>query len=186
MRTEVTNAQYARCVAAQACTPPSNQRWNNTQFSLQPVTDVDWQQANDYAVWVGGRLPTEAEWGNACRGTDKRIYPWGDDAPTAERLNYYGSGLSTWTNVGSYPPGANGLFDMAGNVFEWTADWYSSDYYLKSPTENPPGESKGDSRTLRGGAFNNIDYFVRCAIRFANFPDYAIFNVGFRVVSSGF
>ncbi len=186
MRTEVTNIQYARCVAAHVCTPPNNQRWNNPQFSLHPVTDVDWQQANDYAVWVGGRLPTEAEWEKACRGTDKRIYPWGDQEPSAEKLNYYDSGLATWTNVGSYPAGANGLFDMAGNVWEWTEDWYNSEYYLKSPFDNPKGPSKGDYRTLRGGSFDLYENVVRCADRFDISPYYRNYNVGFRVVSPGF
>ncbi len=186
MRTEVTNVQYARCVTAQACTPPANQRWHNTQFSLHPVTDVDWKQANDYAAWAGGRLPTEAEWEKACRGTDKRIYPWGDQEPSAEKLNYYDSGLATWTNVGSYPVGANGLFDMAGNVWEWTADWYSSGYYLNSPADNPKGVSHGDYRTLRGSSFFDSGSVGRCADRYWDNTADTYHNGGFGLCPPAF
>jgi len=174
MRTEVTNAQYARCVTAQACTPPDNQRWHNAQFALHPVVDVDWQQANDYATWAGGRLPTEAEWEKACRGTDKRIYPWGDQEPSAEKLNYYSSGLATWTNVGSYPAGANGLFDMAGNVGEWTADSSAIENY------------KLDLRSLRGGGFIGSETSVRCAHQAIDLASDSDSWLGFRVVSPGF
>ena len=82
MRTEVTNAQYAKCVEAGACSEPNNTRWNDPAYAEHPVTNVNWEQANAYAKWAGGRLPTEAEWEKACRGTDGRIYPWGDEPPT--------------------------------------------------------------------------------------------------------
>ena len=91
-----------------------------------------------YAAWVGGRLPTEAEWERACRGTDSRIYPWGDDPATAER-GKFNNNVGYTREVGAYPPGANGLYDMAGNVWEWTADWYAGDYYASSPPANPLG-----------------------------------------------
>ena len=96
-----------------------NGRYDKPQFARQPVTDVDWDQANSYARWVGGRLPTEAEWEKACRGTDARIYPWGSQPPPSpELLNFADSGLGSVTDVGSYPDGASpyGLLDMAGNV----------------------------------------------------------------------
>lgn len=183
MRTEVTNFQYGRCVAVQACAPPNNQRWNSPQFSLQPVTDVTWQQANNYATWVGGHLPTEAEWEKGCRGSDARLYPWGNESPSPERLNYYPSGLVTWTNVGSYPAGANGLFDMAGNVWEWTADWYKNKYDIESSTKDQQSKSGDSTKTIRGGSFLYKDG-IRCASRNENvIPNYRFNNIGFRVVS---
>ena len=114
MRVPVTNAQYACAVNEGACTPPANRRWDNPQFAQQPVANVSWQQAEDYALWVGGRLPTEAEWEKAARGTDGRKYPWGNNDTTSELCNNFGSGLGTWTNVGSYPKGASpyGVLDM--------------------------------------------------------------------------
>ncbi len=182
-RTEVSNAQYARCVAAGACEPPNNHRWDNPQFARHPVSNVDWSQAQAYAEWVGGRLPTEAEWEKACRGTDGHIYPWGSEPPDAERLNYYFSRLGTWTDIGTYPVGEHGLYDMAGNVWEWTADWYGADYYASSPPENPTGPTSGVSRTLRGGAWDNSKHYVRCADRSSygvSIKEFVL--VGFRVV----
>ena len=113
------------------------------------MTYVDWNHASAYAAWVGGRLPTEAEWEYACRGGDGRIYPWGDEPPATERLNYNGE-IGGTTEVGTYPPGANDLYDMAGNVYEWTADWYSEDYYKNSTERNPVGPDEGGTRSLRG------------------------------------
>ena len=103
MRTEVTTAQYAGCVDAGACTAPGNSRWRDSQYADRPVTDVNWEQAQTYAEWAGGRLPTEAEWEKACRGDDLRPYPWGDADPSPELLNFDGSGIGA---VGSYPAGA--------------------------------------------------------------------------------
>jgi formylglycine-generating enzyme required for sulfatase activity len=185
MRTEVTNEQYKRCVDAGACDQPENERWHREEYAREPVTDVDWHQANTYAAWVGGRLPTEAEWEKACRGTDGRIYPWGNEEPSAELLNYFKSGLNGVTLVGSYPPGAHGLHDMAGNVLEWTADWYDSEYYAKSPPSNPRGPESGEVRTLRGGSWYVSDYFVRCAVRVRYPPDLRDDFVGIRVASPG-
>ena len=169
-RTEVTNEQYERCVVAGACQPPDNSFWDKPRSARLPVTYVDWNQASAYAAWVGGRLPTEAEWEYACRGGDGRIYPWGDEPPATERLNYNYE-IGGTTEVGTYPPGANDLYDMAGNVYEWTADWYSEDYYKNSPERNPVGPDEGVSRTLRGGAWVYFDYYVRCAHRNPPDPD---------------
>ena len=134
MRTEVTNAQYARCIVAGACTLPDNTRWNNLGHAADPITDVDWHQAGAYAQWAGGRLPTEAEWEKACRGTDGRLYPWGNTEPDTTHANF-GKIVGDTTRVGSYPLGASpyGARDMAGNAWEWVADWYDPDYYTNMP-----------------------------------------------------
>jgi formylglycine-generating enzyme required for sulfatase activity len=191
MQTEVTNAQYKRCVEAGPCTEPATDpiepgknRWNDTTYAEHPVTYVTWYQASAYAEWVGGRLPTEAEWEKGCRGTDARLYSWGDQAPDAQRLNY-NSNVGDTTPVRSYPPGANGLYDIVGNVWEWTADWYDETYYAQSPTANPEGPERGGFRTFRGGSWHTGGN-VRCAIRNRNYPVYGFNRVGFRVVSPGF
>jgi formylglycine-generating enzyme required for sulfatase activity len=184
MRTEVTNAQYQRCVDAGDCTEPNNDRWNDTTYAEHPVTNVDWNQASAYAEWAGGRLPTEAEWEKACRGTDGRIYPWGNQEPSDQLLNYKDN-VGDTTPVRSYPAGANGLYDMAGNVWEWTADRYDEAYYAQSPAANPEGPESGDSRTLRGGSWVNPVNRVHCAVRYGIVPVYRYYYSGFRVASPG-
>jgi formylglycine-generating enzyme required for sulfatase activity len=184
-RTEVTNEQYKRCVAAKVCEPPSNLHWDKVRSARLPVTDVDWKQARTFAAWVGGRLPSEAEWEYACRSADGWIWPWRDGPPSTERLNF-NSEINSTTEAGMYPPGANGLYDMAGNVWEWTADWYDESYYEYLLERNPVGPDNGEQRTLRGGAWNGYDALVRCAYRGSYLPVVRNNYVGFRVLSSGF
>jgi formylglycine-generating enzyme required for sulfatase activity len=179
-RTEVTNAQYLRCIAAKACEPPPNERYANSAWANHPVANVTWFQAKTYAEWVGGRLPTEAEWEKACRGTDKRLYPWGNEAPTYERANFYHSNVSP-TAVGSYPAGANGLYDMAGNLWEWTSSKYQG--YPYDPTDGREDLEGRDVRTLRGGSWDYADDLVRCASRLSYAP-VSLLNLGFRLVVS--
>lgn len=182
MRTEVSNGQYRRCVEAGACTAPNNTRWNDPAYADHPVTGVTWQQANDYAAWVGGRLPTEAEWEKACRGTEGGIYPWGDAVPTADLANFFPNTGGTMP-VGSYSPQGDspyGAADMAGNVWEWTSS--RPEPYPYAPgdgREDPGGEGK---RVLRGGAWYLSDDFVRCASRFSFGVNYGYYDFGFRVV----
>jgi formylglycine-generating enzyme required for sulfatase activity len=191
-RTEVTNEQYKRCVDAGACRRPASIFWDKPRSAQLPVVFVDWEQANTYAAWVGGRLPTEAEWELACRSDDGRIYPWGDEPPALGLLNYdYQVGGST--DVGSYPSGVHGLYDMAGNVVEWTADWYADDYYRQlvdangaAAAVNPNGPNTGEYRTLRGGSWGYGDHVVRCAGRLDADPGSGNDDVGFRVVSPGY
>jgi formylglycine-generating enzyme required for sulfatase activity len=165
LRTEATNAQYKRCVDAGVCDALPNPGWDKPPNAKKPVAYVDWPQAKRYAEWVGGRLPTEAEWEYACRGNDGRIYPWGNQEPAPDRLNYSPSNISATIDVGSYAAGANGLYDMAGNVYEWTADWYDDKYYANPPTLNPKGPDSGEYRVLRGGSFDLSRHFVLCAYR---------------------
>jgi len=180
MRTEVTNAQYKLCVDVGKCTKPDNAYWDKSENGNAPVTDVDWDQARAYAAWVGGRLPTEAEWEKAACGTDGRAYPWGNTEPNDQRLNYNNKGGHTST-VGSYPSGASpyGALDMAGNVWEWT-----SSQYLPYPYRNDDGRENaegGDRRVLRGGSLRDDRDVVRCAYRFWRGRNSEFNFVGLRV-----
>jgi len=185
MRTEVTNAQYKKCVEASVCERPNINTWDKPEQANYPVTHVDWQQAKTYAAWVGGRLPTEAEWEKAACGTDDRTYPWGNDEPTAQLLNY-NNNVGHTTEVGSYPQDQSpyGALDMAGNVSERTSSQYQPYPYQ---ADDGREELTGDKdRVLRGGAFDyDVDY-VRCAFRYGFEPDYGNYRVGFRVVSPDF
>ena len=181
-RTEVTNEQYKRCVESGVCVKPDNLYWDKPNSERLPVSDVTWNQASTYATWVGGRLPTEAEWEYACRGADGYIYPWGDNPPSPEQANF-GYRLPGATEVGTYPPGANGLYDMAGNEWEFTADLYSAEYYASSPNRNPTGSVTGIYHTFRGGSWFAYDGWVRCAHRHSGLlSDQPAGNLGFRVV----
>jgi len=185
MQTPVTNAMYAKCVAAGVCTTPRNDHWRDPTYADHPVTYVDWDQASAYARWSGGRLPTEAEWEKAARGTDGRMYPWGNKASTKELCNFNGNEGGT-TPVYLYLEGASpyGALDMAGNVWEWVSDWYGKDSYRQSPRDNPQGPERGKLRVLRGGSWSYSDGDVRSANRYYSYPDCWVSLYGFRCVRS--
>ncbi|MBL8602441.1 MAG: SUMF1/EgtB/PvdO family nonheme iron enzyme [Myxococcales bacterium] len=156
-RTEITVGAYTRCVTAGACTRPVA----TPPEAEAPVSNIDWGQADAFCRYMGGRLPTEAEWELAARGTDGRRFPWGETPPTGcEQIDWsvnqescHGVGPSP---VGRHPAGASpfGLEDMAGNVWEWTADWYANSYSA-DPSQNPSGPASGSARVTRGGGWNN-------------------------------
>lgn len=153
-----------------------------------PVTQVSWQDAEKYCLWAGGRLPTEAEWEYAARGPDSNKYPWGNDPPTPNLVNYnrlhFETQLGT-TPVGSYPNGKSwvGVVDMAGNVWEWTADWYDGNYYSESPTNNPQGPKNGKHKVRRGGSWAADHTYIYSAHRHDQpnlDPLYRVDDTGFR------
>jgi formylglycine-generating enzyme required for sulfatase activity len=187
-QTEVTDSMYASCVEAGACSEPEEPnplQVDAARYDAYPVIHVSWFQANDYCNWVGGRLPTEAEWEKAARGTDSRMYPWGDDEPTCQLANYEScfNGVST---VGSYSAGASpfGALDMAGNVWEWVGDWYAEDYYIISPSLNPLGPEIGQMKILKGGSWWWSLDITPMSSRFPAFPDEGSDEYGFRCAMS--
>lgn len=186
---EVTVEKYDKCVKSGVCSEPKSGgfcNWLMVDRKNHPVNCVNWFQANDYCRWVGKRLPTEAEWEKAARGTNGLMYPWGNVIGNCDYavLNDGVSGCgknATWV-VGSRPQGRSpyGVYDMGGNVWEWVYDWYDSNYYSVSPLTNPEGPKKGSNRTFKGGSwFDNISV-LRSSNRFFGVPQYSHSDIGFR------
>jgi len=190
---EVTNAQYKACVDAGSCTAPGSSSsytrssyYGNAIYDNYPVIYVDWSQSKAFCQWTGGRLPTEAEWEYAARGglAGKR-YPWGDDSPTCTLGANNGSQYDSCSPddtiaMGSFAPNGYGLYDMAGNVWEWVNDWYDSAYYSTSPTQDPQGPSSGSYRVLRGGCWDNVTVYLRASFRGYYNPTNQNGSYGFR------
>ncbi|HHN93338.1 MAG TPA: hypothetical protein ENK17_01085, partial [Anaerolineae bacterium] len=164
-----------------------------------PVVYVTWEQADAYCRWLASatgwdvRLPTEAQWEKAASWDPaagvKRRYPWGDEEPDDSRLNYLGSRLGRTTPVGSYPAGASpyGLMDMAGNVWEWVADWYSRDYYSRADRPpDPAGPDQGTQKVMRGGSYGYGSAYARVTNREVGDPAKAKgAGLGFRCAVVG-
>jgi formylglycine-generating enzyme required for sulfatase activity len=182
-QTEVTNRQYLVCMDQGGCTPPNNEFWFEVERADHPVTNVSWEQANTYAQWVGGRLPTEAEWERACQGPAEQAYPWGDAAPTPDLSNFY-ENVGDTVPVGSYPEGASpeGLLDMSGNVWEWTSSLDQPyPYDAQDGREDPSATGK---RIGRGGSFYYTHHYLHCSARTGLSPTSQVPQLGFRVVIS--
>ena len=192
---EVTVSAYRACVNAGRCSVPlkthskdREMNWGAPGRSRHPINGVTWFDAQTYCEWMGARLPTEAEWEKAARGPNAQVYPWGEARATCElAVMWDGKELvgcereTTWP-VGSKRGGASpvGALDMAGNVAEWTADWYAADYYAIAPRQNPSGPRIGMQRTTRGASFGFDASMLKATRRLAFAPDYASGDIGFR------
>jgi formylglycine-generating enzyme required for sulfatase activity len=188
-RTEVTNAQFGNCVAAGACQAPVTCSWGEPTYgdggkADHPVVCVAWDQAQAYCRWAGARLPTEAEWEKAARGTEGQRFPWGDGIPDCHKAQYSSCEGRTLP-VGSKAAGASpyGALDMTGNALEWVADWFARDYYANSPEHNPPGSASGPGRVQRGGGWHLDWRYLRAARRGYNHPANRDHFTGFRCIA---
>ena len=196
--TPVTNSQYKRFVDATGRRPPEiggagKPVWEDNNVAPgkadHPVVGVPWEDASAYCRWAGLRLPTELEWEKAARGTDGREYPWGDEWEVSKCRSWKNCGLQSTCSVWAYPEGCSlwGHYQMAGNAWEWCADWYDSDAYSRYKQGHLTPPAAGESRVVRGGSwhFDARGHF-RCAYRLphrAGFRDYQ-FLYGFRVAKS--
>ena len=184
-RHEVTNAQFKTFCDATGGVYPNNPDWDPDYFVSKPdypVVNVTWDQAFAYCAWSHKQLPTEAQWEKAARGTDKRLYPWGSDWADG-RANLAGGEYHRSKPVGSFPDGVSpyGVLDMAGNVWEWCADWYESNYYAHSPARNPAGPAAATKwRVVRGGGFTSPKTDAVTTNRSKNVPGLTIHHLGCR------
>jgi formylglycine-generating enzyme required for sulfatase activity len=201
---EVTTSQYALCVEAGGCRAPylssSETRpkyYGNPEYADYPVIWVSWFMSNEYCQWAGRRLPTEAEWEKASRGTEGAKYPWGNDEVSGERANFcdincertiangkFDDGYGDTAPIGSYPAGVSpyGALDMSGNVWEWTSTLIQD--YPYDATDGRENQDVWGERVWRGGPWSNGYWWLRSSVRYRSVPSYWYVNLGFRCASS--
>jgi formylglycine-generating enzyme required for sulfatase activity len=183
---QLTVGQYAKFLEATSHGVPSD--WNimsRAMHKQRPIVNVEWADAVAYCTWAGKRLPTEAEWEKAARGTDGRTYPWGDESPTKFHGNMK---KELWNNhmgltsVGMFEDGRSpyGINDMAGNVWEWVSDWYDPNYYHTAPQRNPTGPPTGNHKVVRGGSWGSGPEGMRSSERETRLPSFQGYGTGFR------
>ena len=197
-RYEVTLGLYRKFLEEGKYDAPPT--WDDEAATLvgdRPAIGMRWESAAAYCRWAGKRLPTEAEWEKAARGTDGRRYPWGEMQPFVDIANYNrGMWVSETITLMAVPGGLEGMsvrhglkeggkspfgvFHMAGNAAEWVADWYERDYYQKSPERNPSGPMTGEKRVLRGGSWADVPSALRTTARFSAEPNFEDRTIGFR------
>ncbi|HEV8540190.1 MAG TPA: formylglycine-generating enzyme family protein [Nitrospiraceae bacterium] len=195
---EVTTARYAKFLTASGQSQPwlLPRLWDQVDLPSdgdRPVIGITWTAADAYCRWAGKRLPTEAEWEKAARGTDHRTYPWGNAAPTSDLANYdkpvSAKGYSDSVRpVDSYKAGKSpyGLYGMAGNASEWVADWYDDKYYTSSPESNPPGPTRGEQKVLRGGSLGDRASQLKATSRQSYLPTETGLLAGVRCAQDAF
>jgi formylglycine-generating enzyme required for sulfatase activity len=171
---EVTNSDYMKCFAEGVCNPNDLHETRPKDFSgmKQPVVFVSWEDAQIFCKWRGGNLPTEAQWEHAAQG---------DNPGGAHFKQIYNVGSTT--DVGGQRPNSNNLYDMLGNVYEWTLDWYGP-YQLENNVLNPTGSTTGKEKVVRGGAWHSPSHYLRASDRVAKIPEYKYSDVGFRCAYS--
>ena len=191
-RYEVTNFQYQQFVDAtghRKSGPPARYAKNMSKMQgiNQPVVYVSWEDAEAYCHWKGKRLPTEAEWEKAMRGSDGRLWPWGNqEKPNGANWARVEDGHEVSASVGTIPTDRSpyGVMDGAGNVMEWVADWYRERYFEEAPEKNPPSPEHGVFRVLRGGGYVTTGADIRITSRSKMVPDFRDETIGFRCASS--
>lgn len=186
-QTEVTNVQYAECAEAGSCPAPTDRTYyDDPAYADAPVVYVTWNGARAYAEWVGGSLPTEAQWAYAARGPAGALYPWGDDTPSCDLVNMAECGGLQEVGPSIRRVGASwvGAVDLAGSVWEWTADWADDAYYaaLDDGALDPPGPAEGTLRVVRGGSWSDPVALMETTSRARRNPQDGFATVGFRVV----